>query len=38
MIYINDLTFEEMKEYIKKIGEKPFRAEQLFRFFNSEKN
>ncbi len=37
MIYINDLTFEEMKEYIKKIGEKPFRAEQLFRFFNSEK-
>lgn len=36
-MFINDLTFEEMKSYIEEIGEKKFRAQQLFTFFNKNK-
>lgn len=31
------MTFEELKSYIEEIGEKKYRAEQLFTFFNKNK-
>lgn len=36
-MFINDMTFEELKSYIEEIGEKKYRAEQLFTFFNKNK-
>ncbi len=33
-IEINSLTLEESKEFMKDIGEKPFRGEQVFSYFN----
>lgn len=36
-MFINDMTFEEINSYIEEIGEKKYRAEQLFTFFNKNK-
>lgn len=36
-MFINDMTFEEIKSYVEEIGEKKYRAEQLFTFFNKNK-
>lgn len=36
-MFINDMTFEELNSYIEEIGEKKYRAEQLFTFFNKNK-
>ncbi len=36
-MFINDMTFEELKSYMDEIGEKKYRAEQLFTFFNKNK-
>ncbi len=34
---IKNYTFEELKEELKELGEKPFRAEQIFRWLYIEK-
>ena len=34
---IKDYNLEELKEELKSIGEKPFRAEQIFKWVNQEK-
>ena len=34
---IKNYTFEELKEKLKELGEKPFRAEQIFRWLYIEK-
>lgn len=34
---LNSLTLEETQDFMKEIGEKKFRAEQLFSYFNKEK-
>lgn len=36
-MFINDMRFEEINSYIEEIGEKKYRAEQLFTFFNKNK-
>ena len=34
---IKDYNLEQLKEEMKKIGEKPFRAEQIFKWLYQEK-
>ena len=34
MINLKDLTFEELKEFVVSIGEKPFRAKQIFSWLH----
>ncbi len=34
MVNLKDLTFEELKEFIVSIGEKPFRAKQIFSWLH----
>ena len=34
---IKDYNLDELKEELKQIGEKPFRAEQIFKWLYSEK-
>lgn len=36
-IEINSLSLPELKEFMKNIGEKPFRGEQVFSYFNRNK-
>lgn len=36
-IELNSLTLEESKELMKSLGEKPYRGEQLFSYFNRNK-
>ncbi len=34
MVNLKDLTFEELKEFVVSIGEKPFRAKQIFSWLH----
>ncbi len=36
-ININDLTLDELKNYVESIGEKPFHATQIFKWIHKEK-
>ena len=35
MINLKDLTFEELKSFLENMGEKPFRANQIFKWLHS---
>lgn len=37
-IELNSMTLEELRNYMKSIGEKPYRGEQLFTYFNRNQN